>query len=77
MSSWYYFTTVIVILFGVILYKFSNLKIILAAESLIPEYMYVESHGKPVLVDMFHLMCLIFTDGLQLLPPVNTIRSNI
>ena len=29
------------------------------------------------MVDIFHLMCLIFTDGLQLLPPVTTIRSNM
>ena len=35
-----------------------------------------ESRGKPVLVDVFYIMCLIFTDGLQLLPPVTTIRSN-
>ena len=49
---------------------------ILSAESLIPEYMYLESHGIPVLVDIFYLMCLTFTDGLQLLPPVTTIRSN-
>ena len=37
-------------------------------KSLIPENMYLETHVKPVRLNILYLICLIFTVGLQLLP---------